>query len=71
MSKRTTVSAVSCIATALAQARGADIVITLEDVHAHMEWLKNTTAPCPITKEQAKHISAALNFLLSENVPMA
>ena len=70
-SKSTTVYAVSSMANALASAQGVSIVITLEDVRAHMDWLREPGESHPVAVERTKFIIAAMNFLLSENAPTA
>lgn len=70
--KATTVSAVSAMATALSTAQGSNVVITLEDVRKHMDWVRSPipSAP-PLGSEKRKYISAAMTFLLSDNAPRA
>lgn len=70
--KSTTVSAVSALATALATAQGARLIISLDDVRKHMEWINSPDiSPSPIPVDKLKFIKESMNFLLSDNAPRA
>lgn len=70
--KTTTVAAVSLLASGLAKAQGSGLVITMEDVRSHMAWVQDPRPnPSPVPEDRTRFIVAAMNFLLSEDVPRA